>query len=84
MDCKLIAFPLVRRIGKIRRVAEVLESRHGAEAAGYWRVQVRHLAEGMQQCGYSEDRIAEEVRAFHDAVQREMMRIASARKGETA
>lgn len=57
MVCQLIAFPLVRRVGKIRRVAEVLEGKHGAEAAGYWRVQVRNLAEGLAQCGYPEDRI---------------------------
>lgn len=72
--CKLIAFPLVRRIGKVRRTAEVLASKSGKDATGYWRHQVRLLTEHLEKSGCTSAEIEQQIREFHDAVQSEMVR----------
>ncbi len=72
--CKLIAFPLIKRIGKIRRCAEVLEGKHGKDAEGYWRQQVRYMAEQLERTGCGPDEVRRQVAEFQQAVQCEMVR----------
>ncbi|MDF3216277.1 MULTISPECIES: DUF6074 family protein [Mesorhizobium] len=70
--CMLIAFPMAKRIGKIRRVAEVLSARRGAAATNYWKQMVATMGGQMQRAGFDRDTINRELREFHDAVQREL------------
>ncbi|WP_185928131.1 DUF6074 family protein [Mesorhizobium sp. M6A.T.Ce.TU.016.01.1.1] len=35
--CLVIAFPMAKRVGKVRRVAEVLSVKRGAAATNYWK-----------------------------------------------
>ncbi|MER9169855.1 DUF6074 family protein [Mesorhizobium australicum] len=70
--CKVIAFPMVKRIGKVRRVADVLAVKRGAAATNYWKQTVSTLAGQMARAGIDPDTINRELRQFHDAVQREL------------
>lgn len=79
--CKLIAFPLINRVGKIRRCAEVLEGKTGKDADGYWRAQVRQLSEHLERIGCPVDEIERQVREFQDAVQSELIRRCYGRAG---
>lgn len=75
---QVIPFPCEKRIGKVRRVAEVLEGKHGKAADAYWRQTVDALVGPMERAGIPTETIRAEVRAFHDAVQRELVRRAHA------
>ena len=67
-------FPLDRRVGKIRRVCDVLESKHGNDADSYWRTIIRGLGEQLTRSGIPEKSIDQELRAFAEAVQLELRR----------
>ena len=69
---QVIAFPLAKRVGKVRRVADVLMAKNGQAAATYWRQTVTTLGEQLQRAGIDRKAIDEQLRAFHDAVQREL------------
>lgn len=72
--CRLIVFPITKRVGKIRRCAEVLESKHGKDAESYWRQQVRVVADHLERMGCSRAEITRQVDEFQSAVQAEMVR----------
>ncbi|WP_146260551.1 DUF6074 family protein [Sinorhizobium medicae] len=74
--CKLIAFPLVHRVGKIRRVAEVYCRKEGNERKGYWNAQINQLADHLARLGYPESEIERQLDAFKEAVRCELNRIA--------
>lgn len=70
--CTVIAFPMAKRVGKIRRVADTLAVKRGAAATNYWKQTVATLGGQMQRAGFDRDAINRELREFHDAVQREL------------
>jgi hypothetical protein len=41
--CRIIAFPMAKRVGKVRRVAEVLSAKRGAAATNCWKQMVTTL-----------------------------------------
>ncbi|MDX0112602.1 hypothetical protein GOC07_09980 [Sinorhizobium meliloti] len=71
---KILVFPVTRRVGKIRRCAEVLGSKHGKDAESYWRQQVRVVADHLERMGCSEADIKRQIDEFQRAVQAEMVR----------
>ncbi|MEN3146141.1 DUF6074 family protein [Neorhizobium sp. IRAMC:178] len=71
---KVIVFPLTARVGKIRRAAEVLESKRGPDADGYWKAQTRKMSDGLAKCGVASSEIDKHVRAFWLAVDAEMLK----------
>lgn len=71
---KFIPFPLANRIGKVRRVAEVLEGKRGRDATAYWNQQVRNLVEHLEGIGCNANEVRAQVHQFHDAVQAELVR----------
>jgi hypothetical protein len=70
--CRVSPFPLARRVGRVRRVAEVLAGKHGTAAVTYWKQTVGAIVGQMARAGIDDDRIRHELRTFHDAVQAEM------------
>jgi hypothetical protein len=70
--CRVHAFPLARRITKIKAVAENLHRKHGKAADSYWRQTVSTLAGQLSRAGVPDSEISEAVRGFFDAVQMEM------------
>jgi Family of unknown function (DUF6074) len=71
---QVVVFPANRRTGKIRRTAEVLSQRHGRAADRYWRQIIDGMASQMARAGFGDEVIRSEIRAFSDAVQRELQR----------
>lgn len=72
---RVLLFPLTRRVGKIRHTAAKLIQKHGEDANLYWRQVVASNRKHLERVGLSEQEIETELRAFNDAVQREMMRL---------
>lgn len=72
---KVLVFPLTRRIGRIRHVAEKLSAKHGFMAETYWKQTVSTLRNQMERVGIPEDEIEAELRAFFFAVQSELTRM---------
>ncbi|MCV3764047.1 DUF6074 family protein [Rhizobium sp. TRM95796] len=70
--CSVVAFPLKKRIGKVRRVAGVFNEKSEKQRLWYWRTQVAQLSDQLQRIGYGEERIEEEIEAFRVAVSREL------------
>ncbi|RWB98873.1 MAG: hypothetical protein EOQ56_19250 [Mesorhizobium sp.] len=70
----VICFPMRRRLGKIRRTAELLSARRGRAADHYWRQAVAGIVGHLTRAGLSEVAIRQEVQAFSDAVQKELQR----------
>jgi hypothetical protein len=78
---KVIAFPLSRRAAKIRTTANILMSKHGKAAEAYWRQVVKGLDAQLERAGISPAERMTELRAFFDAVQAELTRMAYASHG---
>ena len=55
---KTIAFPLAKRVGKVRRCAEVLDGKHGRDADAYWSRIVRDLACHLEAIGCDRRHVA--------------------------
>lgn len=72
--CEFKIFPLARRVGKVRRVAEVYGRKTGKEAAGYWRQQIGQMAESLGALGVPEIEIERQLTAFREAVRGELAR----------
>lgn len=73
-QCDVIPFPARSRVGKIRRVGDVLEGKTGKGADQYWR-QIRDgMRSQMEKAGIPADRIDAELRDFFAAVQAELQR----------
>ncbi len=71
---KVLLFPLINRIGKVRKTAALLSSKRGEEAVLYWKQVVAANRKHMSRVGLADETIEAELRRFHDAVQAEMMR----------
>lgn len=72
--CKVIPFPSSRRLGKARRVAEVLEQKSGHDAVAYWKRIIGDLSRQLAAAGVARTVIDSELREFHCAVQEELER----------
>ena len=72
--CRVVAFPLAKRVSKVRRVADLLERKHGRDAEIYWKTTVRGLIDQLARAGIAGAEATEEVRSFHEAVQSELTR----------
>ncbi|TIW62989.1 MAG: hypothetical protein E5V48_02710 [Mesorhizobium sp.] len=84
MRDNVICFPMRRRLGKIRRTAELLSARRGRSADHYWRQTVAGLVGQLSRVGMAESEIRREVQAFSDAVQEELQRAARRSEGDAA
>lgn len=73
---KVIAFPMAKRIGKVRHTAEILASKQSDAARAYWRQVCGALSAQMDRAGIPADERDVELRAFFDAVQAELNRLA--------
>jgi len=71
----IIVFPLERRVGKVRRTAQLLSERHGDEAALYWKQVVSSTRRSLERVGLPDVDIEAEILTFRDAVQVELNRI---------
>ena len=80
-SCQIIPFPTSKRVGKIRRTAAVLAERHGKSADQYWRQVSSGMRSQMVAANIPTVSIDEELRAFFDAVQAEMIRLSYASHG---
>lgn len=84
MPDNVICFPMRRRLGKIRRTAELLSARRGRSADHYWRQTVAGIVGHLTKAGLSEAAIRQEVKTFSDAVQEELRRAARRNEGDAA
>jgi Family of unknown function (DUF6074) len=66
---KVIPFPCSRRIGKVRRVAEVLSRKANCpkDATTYWKRIITDLERQMTKAGIDPDRIETELQQFRTA-----------------
>lgn len=71
---KVIVFPLIKRVGKIRKTAAILSRKQGDDAASYWKQVTTANRKHLVRVGLDEADVESELRAFHDAVQSEMVR----------
>ncbi|MFK4062926.1 DUF6074 family protein [Brucella anthropi] len=74
-DCKILFFPLHRRVGKIRHTAAMLIDRHGEEADVYWKQVATANRKHFERVGLSEEQSRIEFEAFSQAVHAEMIRL---------
>ena len=73
---RVIVFPLHKRIGKVRHTAKKLSGKHGDDATLYWKQVVSANRRHLERVGLSDHDIDAELRAFFDAVQGELHRMA--------
>ena len=66
--CDIVPFPAVRRVGKVRRVVEVLWTKSGKGADRYWQQVIDGMRSQMTAAGLSEGQIDRELRAFSAVV----------------
>lgn len=66
--------PCKRRVGKVRRTAQMLDQNTRASAEACWTRAVSHLRRSMQWAGIAAERIEREVLAFREAVRAELNR----------
>lgn len=72
--CKMFVFPLARRVGKVRRVAEVYQRQQGKAQSSYWRTQTNGMWDQLEELGFTVDQITEQLDGFKTAVQCEINR----------
>lgn len=74
--CKLIAFPMIYRVGKIRDVAFKMMDKTTDRHAEHYRGQVNEaLIRQLEKIGLSEMEVDEQLGAFWQKVQAEMIRM---------
>lgn len=73
---QVIPFPLAANIGKVRRVAEVLDTKQGKAADAYWRRTIQPMADRLTKAGVSQAEVDRQIAQFTDAVQQELNRLA--------
>lgn len=72
----IFVFPQARRIGKIKRVAEVLLSKETFNAKNsYWKRIVEDLDHRLSNLGLSKEEVFREVSSFSGEVQRELNKL---------
>lgn len=79
--CKVIPFPTRHRVGKVRRVAEVLAQKSGKDAGAYWQRTVETMLGQMERAGVSPSEAERQAGDFFDAVQAELQRRARQHHG---
>ncbi|MGI6854372.1 DUF6074 family protein [Mesorhizobium sp. 1B3] len=67
-QCVVIPFPAAKRVGKIRRTAEVLAEKTGRGADHYWKQVLAGMRSQMVAASLAEEVIEAELRAFADQV----------------
>ncbi|KAA1182103.1 hypothetical protein FP026_08430 [Rhizobium tropici] len=73
--CKIVLFPMVARVGKVRDVASKMLDKATDRHADYYRRQVTEaLISQLDRTGIPENEQDEQLGAFWDAVQNEMIR----------
>ena len=73
LPCRVIPFPASKRVGKIRRTAEVLSARRTPTSADrYWQQVVATIERQMRAAGIDDEAVGHELQAFHDAVGRHL------------
>lgn len=80
--CQVVPFPHSKRIGKARRVAQVLSRKNGHDATTYWNSIIQNLKTGMDRVGIEASTVTDEIQAFTAIVQGEMHR--QSMKGKSA
>ena len=73
---QVILFPLTKRVGKIRHTANMLSRKHGEDANLYWKQIVAGLRRQLERLDVSKAEADDEIKAFFDAVQTELRRMA--------
>lgn len=73
--CKVLMFPLHKRIGKVRRTASLLLSKHGEDAELYWKQVAAANRKHFERIGLSDEQSRIEFEAFSQAVHSEMTRL---------
>lgn len=74
--CRIIVFPLTKRVGRIRTVAEKMLDKPTDRAAAFYRNQVTDaLLKSLERAGIPEAEQDEQLGAFWQAVQAEMIRL---------
>ncbi|MDX0581955.1 hypothetical protein GOD01_03365 [Sinorhizobium medicae] len=80
--CKVIAFPMVSRVGKIRDVARKMMDKASERHAEYYQRQVTEgLIAQLVKIGLSEIEQDEQIGAFWTKVEQEMVRMTYGRSG---
>lgn len=73
--CKIIAFPLINRVGRIRDVAQKMIEKNTERHADYYREQVRDaLDNNLQKIGISKTLRERQINAFFVEVEKEIVR----------
>lgn len=74
---EVIPFPIAKRTGHVRRIAERIQSsRTDREAEALWKRALDTTVRQMERAGIEEARIEVELAALHHCVGREMQRVA--------
>ena len=80
-SCLVIAYPMAKRVGIIRKTAAVLARRNGKAADVYWQTSVQRIVWQLQRAGFAEDQIRKCIAEFQDAVQVELCAASSSTNG---
>ncbi|CAI2932465.1 protein of unknown function [Aminobacter niigataensis] len=64
VSCEVIPFPTSRRVGKIRRTAQVLSEKTGKGADHYWRQVIEGMRSQMRAAALSDEVIDRELEDF--------------------
>ncbi len=73
---QVLLFPLTRRVGKVRQTAGKLLHKHGDDADLYWKQVLAANRKHLERVGLLPHEVDEQLRAFFDAVQGEVNRLA--------
>lgn len=80
----ILLFPQARRIGKIKRVAEVLSSKGTLNAQkSYWKRIMNELDHKLSNLGLSREEVFREAHSFSKEVQRELNKLQSTNNRNT-
>ncbi|WP_312620447.1 MULTISPECIES: DUF6074 family protein [Bacteria] len=71
---KVLVFPLINRVGKVRKTAAILSRKHGEDAILYWKQVTAANRKHLVRIGLDDIAVDAQLRSFHDAVQSEMIR----------
>ncbi len=71
---KVLVFPLINRVGKVRKTAAILSRKHGEDAALYWKQVTTANRKHLFRIGLDDAAVEAQLQSFHDAVQSEIIR----------
>ncbi len=76
IQCQIIAFPLTKRVAKVRDVAaKLMEKTTDRQAEAYRNMVAEMLFRHLDRLGIAEDEQDEQVGAFFTAVEQELLRL---------